>query len=154
MLSDTDFLHVIDLTPLVALDLIIKNNRGEILLGERKNRPAKGYWFVPGGRILKNETFESAFERISSSELTSKLGWDDAALLGCFQHLYPDNYLNKENVSTHYVVLAYELEIEITSFIADLSSQHSDHKWWTVEDILSSTEVHPNTKAYFLTSQG
>ena len=29
---------------------------------QRTNRPAQGYWFVPGGRVQKDETLEAAFE--------------------------------------------------------------------------------------------
>ena len=47
-------LAIINATPLVAVDLIIENRNKEILLGKRVNRPAQGYWFVPGGRILNN----------------------------------------------------------------------------------------------------
>ena len=55
MLNDTDFLHIVDATPLVSIDLVLRNERDEVLLGQRKNRPAQGIWFVPGGRIRKNE---------------------------------------------------------------------------------------------------
>ncbi|KDS03655.1 glycosyl transferase in colanic acid biosynthesis [Salmonella enterica subsp. enterica serovar Heidelberg str. RI-11-014316] len=36
-------------TPLISLDFIVENGQGEILLGQRLNRPAQGYWFVAGG---------------------------------------------------------------------------------------------------------
>jgi len=154
MLSDTDFLNVINLTPLVAIDLLIKNSNGDILLGKRNNRPAMGYWFVPGGRILKNETFDVAFERIVKNELNQQIAWDTAKFFGCFQHLYPDNFLNSENISTHYVVLSYEINLDTKQYNADLSEQHTEQAWWTIEDILASEEVHPNTKAYFRPNEG
>ena len=59
-------LNIIDATPLVSVDLIIENRLKQILLGKRVNRPAQGYWFVPGGRILKNETIKDAIKRIST----------------------------------------------------------------------------------------
>lgn len=61
-LDNTTFSTVLDSTPLVSIDLVIENTQGEILLGERKNRPAQGYWFVPGGRILKNESLAVIFK--------------------------------------------------------------------------------------------
>ena len=57
-LNKQAFTEVIDRTPLVSIDLVVENEKGEILFGLRKNRPAKDYWFVPGGRILKNETLK------------------------------------------------------------------------------------------------
>ncbi len=55
-LEKDTFTKVIDCTPLISIDLVIENSSSEILLGYRNNRPAKGYWFVPGGRILKDES--------------------------------------------------------------------------------------------------
>ena len=61
-LNHDDFVEVVKKTPLVSIDLIVENDRNEVLLGFRKNEPAKNYWFVPGGRILKNERIAEAFE--------------------------------------------------------------------------------------------
>ncbi|ELL8702496.1 GDP-mannose mannosyl hydrolase, partial [Escherichia coli] len=52
-LRQEDFATVVRSTPLVSLDFIAENSRGEFLLGKRTNRPAQGYWFVPGGRVQK-----------------------------------------------------------------------------------------------------
>ena len=63
-LSHDEFAVVVEKAPLVSIDLIIENHRGQILLGMRTNEPAKDYWFVPGGRILKDERIAEAFERL------------------------------------------------------------------------------------------
>ena len=68
MLSNKDFQNIINMTPLVALDIIIRFNN-KILLGKRINEPAKGYYFIPGGRILKNESLEKACLRLTKKEL-------------------------------------------------------------------------------------
>src|SRR5215472_12479304 len=41
-LSHAELDSVIRLAPLIAIDLIIRNGRDEVLLGLRKNEPAKG----------------------------------------------------------------------------------------------------------------
>ena len=64
-LSQEVFTTVIDSTPLISIDLVVENEHGELLFGLRNNRPARGFWFVPGGRILKNETLDAAFERLT-----------------------------------------------------------------------------------------
>ena len=53
------FKTIIDNTPLVSVDLIVKH-KGKVLLGKRVNKPAQGYWFTLGGRIFKNESIQSA----------------------------------------------------------------------------------------------
>jgi colanic acid biosynthesis protein WcaH len=52
-LRPEDFATVVRSTPLISIDLIVENESGEFLLGKRTNRPAQGYWFVPGGRVQK-----------------------------------------------------------------------------------------------------
>ena len=59
--------------PLISIDLLVQNEHGEYLLGLRNNRPAQGYWFVPGGRVLKNETLDGAFKRLTFEELGIEL---------------------------------------------------------------------------------
>ncbi|MEZ9872015.1 GDP-mannose mannosyl hydrolase [Vibrio sp. 10N.261.51.C6] len=142
------FKTVVASTPLVSIDLIIKNEQGQVLLGERTNRPAKGYWFVPGGRILKDENFEQAFLRLTSVELGQEYSIASATFLGPYQHFYTDNFSGTD-FSTHYVVLGYELTVDID--INDLPvEQHCAYQWWSVEELLDSEVVHQHTKGYFL----
>ena len=70
MLLDEDkFLQVIECTPLGSIDLIVRDGYSRLLLGRRKNEPAAGYRFTPGGRIRKNERLDTAFRRICGDEL-------------------------------------------------------------------------------------
>ena len=147
-LPDNKFLEVIKNTPLVAIDLIIKNNQGEILLGQRINYPAKGYWFVPGGRIMKNETIQLAFKRILKTETNLDYNFKNTKLLGAYDHIYTDNYLKTDGINTHYVVLGYELNLE-DGIKLKKDSQHTEYRWWSVKDLLLNDMVHDNTKNYF-----
>lgn len=68
-LSQADFGFIVRHMPLVSIDLFVRNPDDAILLGLRRNEPAKDTWFVPGGVIRKGETRAQAFERISHMEL-------------------------------------------------------------------------------------
>jgi len=106
---------------------------------------------VPGGRIRKNERICDALERIANSEL----GVDvlNSKLLGVFDHFYEDNVFAIPGFGTQYVVLGYQLDIfGAVSFVRD--SQHAELKWWTIDALLVSDEVHPNTKLYFSEGPG
>ncbi|MBJ6922853.1 GDP-mannose mannosyl hydrolase, partial [Vibrio cholerae] len=46
-LDELTFKTVVASTPLVSMDLIVRNRYGQVLLGLRTNRPAQGFWFVP-----------------------------------------------------------------------------------------------------------
>ena len=135
-------------TPLVSIDLIIRNAQEQVLLGRRNNCPAQGYWFVPGGRIRKNEGLAQAFERLTSTELDQEFLLDEACFLGVYEHLYADSIFN-EHISIHYIVLAYELNIDQPLEALPLD-QHYEYVWFNTDDLLKNTDVHENTKAYFL----
>jgi colanic acid biosynthesis protein WcaH len=145
-MNDQEFLGIIEATPLVSIDLILRNEQGAVLLGERLNRPAQHSWFVPGGRIRKGERVRQALERISRRELGVPI--TEARLIGVFDHLYPDNFLGIPGIDTHYVVLGFAAELSsTTTFTHD--DQHGELRWWTVDELLASPKVHENTKAYF-----
>lgn len=147
LLSDDDFQRVIQNTPLVSIDFIIRNSLDEILLGKRLNKPAKNFWFVPGGRIRKNEKIEDAFFRLAFDELKKPLEFNGAALRGVYQHHYQDSYAN-DNVSTHYIVLAYNVIQDIDLNRLPLE-QHNTYKWFGINELMKSDDVHLYTKNYF-----
>jgi colanic acid biosynthesis protein WcaH len=146
MLPQDIFEVVIRSTPLVSIDIILKNTAGELLLGKRSNSPAQGNWFVPGGRVLKDEPLDLAFKRLIENELGLKEEVS-SNFKGVYQHFYDDNFLGN-TFTTHYVVLAYEV-----NFNGGLSSlpeeQHSDYKWFTQDELLLNEQVHEHTKWYF-----
>ncbi|MDR6388199.1 GDP-mannose mannosyl hydrolase [Paraburkholderia phenoliruptrix] len=149
MLTELDFLDVVRLTPLVAIDLIVSDADGRILIGHRRNRPARGTWFVPGGRILKDETLDAAFSRIADAELgVAKLARASARFEGVFEHHYSDNFAGEPGVSTHYIVLAYAFSLADSERLGR-PDQHSDYLWLTPAELVARDDVHDNTKAYF-----
>ena len=148
-LKNEEFLEVIKNTPLVSIDIVFRDENNRILLGWRKNEPAKGMWFVPGGRIKKNERIESAFKRITRAETGNEYTVHEARLIGTFTHLYNTNVFLAENISTHYVVLAYE--IYINEQVDLLDQQHNNQKWFSCDEAINCKDIHENTKVYFET---
>ena len=140
---------IVEHTPLVSIDLICHNPAGEVLLGWRRNRPARDSWFVPGGRIRKDERVAQALQRIAAAEL----GLDPASLpavefLRAWEHLYDDNFAGVEGVGTHYVVLGYSLALDRVPEALP-HTQHRDYLWLTPDAMRARNDIHPNTLAYF-----
>lgn len=141
------FKLVVAHTPLVSIDLVVRNARGDMLLGLRRNRPAQGYWFAPGGRIGKDERLADAFRRITCEELGVAFDMQAARLLGVFEHLYGDNFSADPTFGTHYIVVAHELRVADDDLhLPEL--QHSHYRWLSDAEILGDDSVHENTKAY------
>jgi colanic acid biosynthesis protein WcaH len=148
-LTDEEFKHIVKNTPLISIDLVIENLQGEILLGWRNNLPARGYWFVPGGRILKDERFPDAFVRIAKAETGLELSLEDAVFLGIYEHIYPnENFSGDPDFGTHYIVVSYR--IKLTETPENLpNDQHNDYWWASLDNILEDPNVHENTRNYF-----
>jgi colanic acid biosynthesis protein WcaH len=142
-----NFLKVIDAVPFVSIDLVIRNENNDVLLGYRRNRPAQHAWFVPGGRIRKNERTQDALQRIARTELG--IDAPRGKLIGVFDHFYEDNFYAEPGIGTHYVVCAYSIRIASSTHLSP-DDQHSALKWWKLEDLLQSADVHANSKLYFI----
>ena len=144
--ADT-FATVVHSTPLISIDLLVENEQGDYLLGLRNNRPAQGYWFVPGGRVKKNETLDAAFQRLTTEELGITLERRQAIFKGVYEHCYSDSVFG-EQPSTHYIVLAYQLVLPAESVQLSVQ-QHNNTQWLKTNAILANPNVHQYTKLYF-----
>jgi colanic acid biosynthesis protein WcaH len=140
------FSTVIKNTPLISIDLIIENDKGQILLGKRVNEPAFGYWFVPGGRVFKDESLDDTFQRTVKEELNLNIQRKDAIFDKTYEHFYENNVFN-DRFSTHYIVLAHRIKIDTLPMV---NNQHSDYKWFEVDELLQDKNVHKYTKDYFI----
>jgi colanic acid biosynthesis protein WcaH len=143
MLDDKTFKLVVDSTPLISIDILLKKD-DKVLLGKRINKPAQGYFFSTGGRINKNETIDNAMIRIAKNELNIDLK-SVPKFIGVFEHFYDDSIY--KDVSTHYVNFAYEYQMEE---IPDLpTKQHNEYQWFAIDELLESKQVHKYVKDYF-----
>ena len=151
MLPAETFDLVVRHTPLVSIDLVVRDARRRLLVGRRVNRPAKDTWFVPGGRIEKDERLAAAFRRITRVELGIEIEITSARFLGCFEHLYPDNRSGLPGFGTHYVVLAHEITGRLLESLP--GDQHTAYRWLTDAEAVADPDVHENTKAYCRTGR-
>jgi colanic acid biosynthesis protein WcaH len=150
MLDKATFLQVVDKTPLVSVDLIVVRDQREVLLGFRNNRPAQGFWFVPGGRVLKNEKIDDALRRVAGAELgLPEVFAFSPRLLGVFQHFCPDSFAGDLGIPTHYVVLAHRLDVPADFSLPQADDQHREYRWWSLAEAASHYAVHRYTRDYF-----
>ena len=146
MLPRETFDLVVRHTPLVSFDLLVRDAQGRLLVGRRVNRPAQGAWFVPGGRIEKDERLAAAFRRITRAELGVEIELATTRFVGYFEHHYPDNRSGVHGFGTHYVVLAHEIAGHSLESLP--TDQHAAYRWVSDAEALADPDVHENTKAY------
>ncbi|MDB5617775.1 NUDIX domain-containing protein [Tardiphaga sp.] len=143
-LDDDMFRPIVRHAPLPSIDLLIRDERGFLLLGLRNNEPARGTFFVPGGCIRKNETIASAFARIAREETTLNANIDQARFVGIFEQMYPANRFSEAGYGTHYVSLAYELKLPERPMLTP-DAQHQELVWMQSYD----DRAHPYNRVYF-----
>ena len=143
MLDNKTFKALVNSAPLISIDILITQN-DKFLLGKRVNSPAKNYFFSPGGRIYKNETIIEALKRIAKKELNLNFSYDPS-FIGVYEHFYNESIY--EDVSTHYVNLAYEYDTDDLLNLPE--EQHDQYKWFTINEIITDTKVHKYVKNYF-----
>ncbi|WP_338739164.1 NUDIX domain-containing protein [Haloplanus salilacus] len=78
---DDEWRTVVRNVPIVSVDLVVRHDGG-VVLGRRENAPARGEWFVPGGRVRKDEPLADAVHRVARD--------DQHAPLRTFEPPFPD----------------------------------------------------------------
>lgn len=71
-LPEEVFLMMTQLTPMVNVDLLVKDEEKGILLSWRRDRFYEQGWHVPGGIIRIKETFEERLQKVGEMELGCK----------------------------------------------------------------------------------
>ena len=69
------FYFVSQLTPLINVDLLIKNKKGQVLLTWRDDRFYGPAWHIPGGIIRFKEKIEHRIEQVAQLELGASVNF-------------------------------------------------------------------------------
>lgn len=121
-IPEKEFSKFLSKMPQVSIELFVEHKK-EVLLAKRKNPPAKGEWFWPGGRLYKGEKFKQAVKRISKKELNSKVQIQN--LLGVYNHFWSKG--KHKNTSTHTVNIVYHVKLKSSREEIELDDQHSEY---------------------------
>lgn len=119
-IPDDDWRTVVANVPIVSVDLLVRYEGG-LVFGERQNDPARGWWFLPGGRVQKGETRVEAVHRIAREELG--LSVEIVESLGAFEHFYDSS--DVPGVDTkHYLANGYVVDVVDGELVTD--DQHAE----------------------------
>ncbi|WP_251328451.1 GDP-mannose mannosyl hydrolase [Haloplanus pelagicus] len=124
--------------PIVSVDLIVRHDGG-VVLGKRENRPGRGEWFVPGGRVLKDEAIDDAIDRVAREELGVAVDVEER--LGVYEHFWERSEF--DDVPTkHYLVVGVVVRPRSDAFVAD--DQHAELRIFEAP----FPDLHPYVEAY------
>lgn len=137
-IPEAEWRTVVRNVPIVSVDLVVLDDGG-VLLGRRENDPARGEWFVPGGRVRKDETLADAVHRIAADELGVDVTVERR--LGAYEHFWEESEF--EDVPTkHY--LANGFVVRPTDGALTPDDQHAELR--TFEPPFP--DLHPYVEAY------
>ena len=151
-LTNEIFEIVLENTPLVSVDIILENEKNQFLLGRRRNQPAKGFWFVPGGRIRKGELIIDALKRVALEEVGLEIKDHNYNFLGAFDHIYENSIFSTKTrpSSTHYVALGFHYQIRAEEVSQVENPQHSELSWMSLKTASSIEGLHKLSHDYIL----
>lgn len=125
-ISPEMFRRFLAVLPIATVNiLIIRGN--EVLLVKRLNEPAKGFWFTPGGIILKGEGVEACALRVCREEtgLTVELN----KLIGVYDEYWSEGYFT-ENIQ---IITACYLASPLSGNV-ERDWQSSDIQWFSIDE--------------------
>ena len=125
ILSDAEYKRIMEIMPVVCIDCLVQNEQGEFLLVKRNNEPLKGKYWVPGGRLLRNERLEDAVNRKMRQELGVSV--EIVRNLGFYEEFFEKTAQNAEGGfhAISFLYLVRPLAGEIT-----LDDQSAEWGWF------------------------
>ena len=118
---------ILNVVSVPCVDLIIRaDNR--FLLGKRLNEPAKGQWFVPGGRVNKGERLQDVAIRKAKEEVGLEISPEQIKMLSTGETIFEDS-------DRHTVNVAFTIDLSSPMEIVDFDNkQHSEFRWFSEID--------------------
>lgn len=121
-ISDDEWATIVRNVPIVSVDLVVLIDDG-VVLAKRTNEPAKGEWFVTGGRVRKGERLEGAVHRVAEEELGIEV--EIVESLGTHEHLYRESDVDGSG-GKHYLANGFVVQHVAGEIMSD--EQHESVK--------------------------
>lgn len=108
-LGEELFLFVSSLVPIVNVDLLVFNSKGQFLLTKRDDPHCGKGWHVPGGCVRLKETFDERIRKVAEQELGLAEFTYDNEPLKVFEIFSEDNRdIACQNERSHFVSIVFK----------------------------------------------
>jgi ADP-ribose pyrophosphatase YjhB (NUDIX family) len=135
ILPESLFRQISQMIPIPCVDLLIQDSQERILLVKRKNEPAAGFWWFPGGRVWFNELRIDAARRKTREE--TGLEAKKIIEIGTFDLIFSDV---PTGIPSHGITTLFQVFVIETS--PKLDDQSSAAEWHSREEWLR-LDLHP-----------
>lgn len=123
--------------PSPCCDVIIEDERGQIMLVKRKDPPKQGWWDIPGGFMVPDEDAQTSAKREIKEELDVDIEVNE--IIGA----YPERY---EHNNIEIPLLVIFVNAKITQGTIKVGDDVSDYKYFSKEEILDQRIGFNSTK--------
>ena len=100
-LPDEVFRFVSRTTPLVNVDLLIKDDSGRTLLSWRDDRYSRTGWHLPGGIIRFKETLGTRVKKVAELEIGVEIKFDPSPIA-------INQIINEHDTRSHFISILYK----------------------------------------------
>ncbi|MFH0953977.1 MAG: NUDIX domain-containing protein [Verrucomicrobiota bacterium] len=115
--------QIIANVPIACVDVAIVA-RGSVLLVKRKDPPARGKWWVPGGRVLKGEMMKETAARKAREEVGIEC--HVGPIIHTAETIFPDG---PGGIPIHSINSCFFLYPVDPNFKPKLDGRHGEYKW-------------------------
>ena len=125
-LPDEVFFYISRTTPLVNVDLLIKDENGRTLLSWRNDQYAGKGWHLPGGIVRFKETLETRVKKVAETEIGVNVSFDTNPM-ALNQLIHPER-----DIRSHLISILYKCFLTST-FVPQnkgLSIEDSGYLMW------------------------
>lgn len=125
--------------PIICVDCLVVNDRGEFLLVKRGNEPLMGEYWMPGGRIRKGERLVAAVHRKMREEIGVDV--DIVENVGFFEEFYEKTQENAEG-GVHSISFVYLVKPKSYDIRLDMQSS----AWGWFKEIPPKLQEYPTLR--------
>jgi len=125
-LPDELFYYVSRITPLVNVDLLIKDENGRTLLAWRDDQYCGKGWHMPGGIVRFRETFKERVKKVAKTEIGADINFDPIPI-AVNQLIHPEL-----ETRSHFVSILYKCFL-LSTFVPQnkgLSPKDAGYLMW------------------------
>jgi len=104
------FLFASSLMPVVNVDLLVYNSKGQVLLAMRNDPHCGKGWHIPGGCVRFKETVDTRIKKVAQSELNLTGFTYDKEPIKVFEIMWDKDQRSLENDDerAHFITLVYK----------------------------------------------
>jgi len=103
-LPDDIFYFISKLTPMVNVDLLIKDEKGRTLLAWRDDPFAKKGWHLPGGIVRFKETLENRVKKVAQTEIGVDVDFENIPIA-------VNEIISEHDVRGHFISFLYRCSL-------------------------------------------